>query len=201
MHVAVQVEAVHLVMQPLDLGDLAITDILAGEPAGQRLQAAHHIEQFGEVALAQLPDARTAVRQELDQPFRRQHFQRLAERRARDAQHLAELPLRNAATVGNVALDEVVAQPGQNLVMQRLILALGTGGEDRLRGGFTGNQRFHGPIYALSAAWRARIIVGNMWVAGRKIECNNLLASQQGGGRDAASGTSFPPDSRSKSGA
>ena len=71
--------------------------------------------------LAQLPHARAAVGQQLDQAFGRQHFQRLAQRRARDAEHLAELPLRNAAAVGNVALDDVVAQPRQDLVMQRLV--------------------------------------------------------------------------------
>ena len=34
-------------------------------------------------------------------------------------EHRAELPLGHAAAVGNVALDDVVAQPGQDFVVQR----------------------------------------------------------------------------------
>ena len=143
VHVAMQVEAVHLVMQPLDLGDLGIGDVFAGEPAGQAFEPAHDVEQFGEILLAQLPHPGAAVRQQFDQSFRRQHLQGLAQRRARDAQHLAKLALGNAAAVGNVALDDVVAQPGQDLVMQRQVFPDGfRAGADGRRGVFTGNHRF-----------------------------------------------------------
>ena len=145
MHVAVQVEAVHLVMQPLDLGDLGVGDVFAGEPPGEAFEPAHDVEQFGEIVLAQLPHARAAVRQQFDQPFGRQHLQRFTQRRARDAQHLAQLPLGNAAAVGNVAFDDVVAQPRQDLVMQRLVFPVGNrAGCDGRRSGITGNHGFHG---------------------------------------------------------
>ena len=97
----------------------------ASRPASA-FQAAHHVEQFAEIVLAQLPHAGAAVGQQLDQPFGRQYLQRLAQRRARNAQHLAELALRHAAAVGNVALDDVIAQPGQDLVMQRLVFPAGS---------------------------------------------------------------------------
>lgn len=61
VHVAVQVEAVHLVMQPLDLGDFGVGDVFAGEAAGQAFEPAHDVEQFGKIALAQLPNARATV--------------------------------------------------------------------------------------------------------------------------------------------
>ena len=95
--------------------------------------------------LAQLPHPGAAVGQQLDQPFGRQHLQRFAQRRARDAQHLAQLPLGNAAAVGNVAFDDVVAQPRQDLVVQRLVFPRGlrAGGKCR-RGRVTGNHGFHG---------------------------------------------------------
>ena len=116
-----QVETVHLVMQPLDLGDFGVGDVFAGEPPGEAFQPAHDVEQFAEILLAQLPHPGAAVRQQLDQSFRRQHLQRLTQRRARDAQHLAKLAFGHPAAVGNVAFDDVVAQPGQDLVVQRQV--------------------------------------------------------------------------------
>ena len=44
MHVAMQVKTVHLVMQPLDLGDFGIGDVFAGKPSGETFEAAHHLE-------------------------------------------------------------------------------------------------------------------------------------------------------------
>ena len=145
VHVAVQVEAVHLVMQPLDFGDFGIGDVFAGKPPGKAFQPTHDVEQFGKLALAQLPHPGAAVRQQLDQAFGRQHLQRFAQRRARNGQHLAKLPLRNAAAVRDIALDDVIAQPRQDLVVQRLVLPVGnrTGRKRRRRGGITGNQGFH----------------------------------------------------------
>ena len=120
-------------MQPLDLGDFGVADVFAGESPGQALEPAHEVEQFAEVALAQLPHPRAAVGQQLDQAFGRQHLEGFAQRRARDAEHLAELPLGNAAAVGDVALDDVVAQPGQDLAMQRLVFPVGSGARRQRR--------------------------------------------------------------------
>ena len=118
MHVAMQVKAVHLVMQPLDLGDFGVGDVFAGEAPGETFETAHDLEQFSEIVLAQLPHAGAAVRQQLNQSFGRQYLQRFTQRRARDAQHLAKLAFGHPTATRNVAFDDVVAQTGQDLVMQ-----------------------------------------------------------------------------------
>ena len=85
MHVAAQVKAVHLVVQPLDLRDLLVGDVFAGQPAGQAFEPAHHVEQFARVPLAQLPHPGAAVGQQIDQSFGRQHLEGLPQRRAGNA--------------------------------------------------------------------------------------------------------------------
>ena len=143
-HVAVQVEPVHLVMQPLYLGDFGVGDVFAGKAPGEAFEPAHDVEQFCQIALAQLPHPGAAVRQQFDQSFRGQHLQGFAQRRARDAQHLAKLAFGNATAVRNVALDDVVPQPGQDLVMQGLVFAAGIrAGAEGCRSSVTGNQRLH----------------------------------------------------------
>src|SRR6266478_3186858 len=61
VHVAVQVKSVHLIMQPLNLGDLGVRDIFAGEAPGKTFELAHDVEQFGKIVLAQLPYAGATV--------------------------------------------------------------------------------------------------------------------------------------------
>ena len=58
-------------------------------------------------------------------PFRRQHLERLAQRRSGDPKHLAELPFGNAGALWNVAFDHVVAKPQQDFAVQRGLLAVG----------------------------------------------------------------------------
>jgi hypothetical protein len=70
-----------------------------------------------------LPHARAAIGQQIDQPFGGQNFQGLAQRRARNPEHGAQLALRHPAAVGDVALDDIVAQAGEDLVVQRGFLA------------------------------------------------------------------------------
>lgn len=111
VHIAVQVKPVHLIMQPLDLGDFGIGNVFAGQAPGKTFKPAHDIEQFGKIALAQLPNARAAVGQELDQSFGGQYFQSFTQRRARDAQHLAKLPFGYTAAVRDIAFDDMVSQP------------------------------------------------------------------------------------------
>ena len=147
VHVAAQIEAVHFVMQPLDPGDLLVGDVFAGETPGKSLQAAHHVKQLAQFALAQLPDARAPVGQQIDQPFRRQNLQGLAQRRAGDPEHGAQLALRHTAAVRDVALHDVVAQAGEDFVVQRGFLAAGGGagpGFGRQGSGVAGNHGFHG---------------------------------------------------------
>ena len=60
-------------------------------------------------------------------------FSASRKRRARDLQHLAKLAFGHAAAVRNVAFDDVVAQPGQDFVVQRLVFPGGIRpGSDRL---------------------------------------------------------------------
>ena len=53
VHVAIEVMAVHLVVQPLDLGDFLVRDVLAGKASGEAFQAGHDVEQLLQIALAQ----------------------------------------------------------------------------------------------------------------------------------------------------
>src|SRR6266852_8014492 len=48
VHVAMQVEAVHFVMQPLDSGDFLIGDVFAGETSGKTLKAAHYVKELAQ---------------------------------------------------------------------------------------------------------------------------------------------------------
>ena len=98
MHVAAQVVAIHLVMQPLDLGDFRVGDVFAGQPAGEA-SSPPITRTVREFALAELAHAGAAIRQQFDQSFGRQHLQGFAQRRARNAEHLAKLAFGNARAV------------------------------------------------------------------------------------------------------
>src|SRR5882757_8427039 len=78
VHVAMQVEAVHFVMQALDFGNFPLSDVFACQSSGKTLQSAHDIKELAQLVLAQLPDARPPVGQQIDQSFRCQDFQSLA---------------------------------------------------------------------------------------------------------------------------
>src|SRR6516165_6039 len=58
LELAAQIKRVHLMMQSFDFGNLLVGDTLAGEPAGQRLEAAHQIEKIANILLAEAADAR-----------------------------------------------------------------------------------------------------------------------------------------------
>ena len=119
MEIAPQVMAVHFVVDALDLRHLGIADALAGEPAGESLEPAHHVEKLVQILGAEDAHARAAIGQQLDQPFRGQHLQGLAQGRARDAETLAEEALGNARAVGQAAFDDVVAQRRDQFAMKR----------------------------------------------------------------------------------
>ena len=62
---------------------------------------------------------RAAIGLDLDQPLDGQHLEGLAQRRARDLQHLAQLLLDDAAAFRQMALDDQVAQPRRHGLVQR----------------------------------------------------------------------------------
>src|SRR3981081_1712572 len=115
VHVAMQVEAVHFVMQALDFGNFLISDVFACQASGKTLQSAHDIKELAQLVLAQLPDARSPVGQQIDQSFRCQDFQSRASRRAGDPERGPQRTLGQAAAVWDVALHDVVPQSRENL--------------------------------------------------------------------------------------
>ncbi len=134
-------------MKLLDFFDAFITNIFACQPAGKALQPAHQVEQFADVVGVQWPNPGASARQQIDQAFGGQDLERLPQRRAGNLQHLAELPLRNAGAVGDVALDDVGSQRSQYLVMQRDVIArraVFRYGLSREGGDLVGNQGCHG---------------------------------------------------------
>ncbi len=118
MHVAVQIVAIHFVVQPLDRGNFLVRDGFAGQSPGEALQPGHHVEQLLEVALAELAHPGAAIGQEFDQALGGQHLERFTQRRSGNSQHFAELPLRNAGALRDVAFDHIVAKPQQDLAVQ-----------------------------------------------------------------------------------
>lgn len=119
IEIAAQIEAVHLVVQGLDRGELGLGDLLASQAPGQGLEPAYDVKQLGQFALAEAADARATVRKKVDEPFRGQDLQGLAEGRARDTELLAELTLGHAGAVAQAPLDDEVPQARQHLSMER----------------------------------------------------------------------------------
>src|SRR6185437_7936620 len=76
----------HLAMGGFDCSNLRIADAFAGEFAGERFQPLTNLEQITYVLICEFGCARATVRQELHQPFSCEHFERFAQRRARDLQ-------------------------------------------------------------------------------------------------------------------
>ena len=64
---------------------------MRGQLARLCLQARHDLEGVQHIGLAELDSNRTAVRQQLDQAFSRQHLDSFTQRRARHIEHFAEL--------------------------------------------------------------------------------------------------------------
>ncbi len=86
---------------------------------GERLEAAHKVKKLSQIRGAQLPHSGSSVRKQFDQSLGRQDLQRFAQRRARNRKHLAKLTFGNARAAGKIALDDIVAQARQDLVVQR----------------------------------------------------------------------------------
>ena len=133
-HVLADVVAVHLVVGRLDGADLVVGDVLAGQTPRQSLQPAHHVEQLADALDTHLADARATVGQQVDNALGGQDLDRLAQGGARNAEHLAQLALGNPRPVRKVAVGDVVAQPGQDLGVQRCgnALAIAQGQHPRL---------------------------------------------------------------------
>jgi len=100
----------HLPLQLADLRQLVLGDVCAGELARQPFQRAHHLERVHDLVATQFRDLRAAVRQQDDQPFRRQHLERLAQRRARDGELFAQHAFVEPFAGRQCALGDHVAQ-------------------------------------------------------------------------------------------
>ena len=111
-----------------------------------------------------MADAGAPIGQQVDQAFGCQDFQRLAQRGAGDAEHFAQLALRNPVAIRNVAFDQIVPKPHQNFAVQRWFLARGRLLHVQRRGGLGRNRRFHG-----------RRVIENTEPVDRKFECNILI--------------------------
>src|SRR5712664_2883748 len=95
------------------------------------------------------------IGQKFDQSFCGQNLEGFAQRSPRYPEHVAELALRHASAVRNVALDNVVPQSRQNFPMQRGLLRTGGGlGSGQQGGRFAGNHGLH----------RKNIVCGSMQV-------------------------------------
>ncbi len=105
-------------MEGSDLGKLRLADMRAGETAGERLERTHDLEHVFDVAVVQACNARAAIGQELDEPFGGQHLERLAQRRARDAETRAKLPLGDPCARRQCPLDDEVTQLADHGVVQ-----------------------------------------------------------------------------------
>ena len=125
--VAALIAVQHPVMQRPHLRDPGVARLRAGDQAGLLLQHADDLEHVAHLAGAELLDHRAACRDQLDQPLGGQILDRLAQRRAGHAQLLADLALVQAGAGRQGALDDHVAQPGQDRVQQGLALDPGIG--------------------------------------------------------------------------
>jgi hypothetical protein len=72
----------HLVLQLRDPRDAGVVHARAGQLAGERLERRDDLERVAQLRARQPGDPRAAVRQQVHQPLGRQHFERLAQRRA-----------------------------------------------------------------------------------------------------------------------
>ena len=107
-------------MQGFELLNAGGVDPRGGERADHRLQAAQDVDDLLQLLDGQRRHRGTAVGQDLDQPLGRQDLEALAQRRARDAELLAQQPLVEALPGAQHALDDQVAQPVDHDVVQAL---------------------------------------------------------------------------------
>ena len=98
--------------------DLGVRDALAGQFAGQRLEALADLEQVAHVLVGQFCCARAAMRQQLHEPFGGEHLERLAQRRARYLQPLAQLALGNPRARRDLAVEQDGPDAADDFLMQ-----------------------------------------------------------------------------------
>jgi hypothetical protein len=106
----------HLEGQRFHLGDLLRDDLAAGQFPGERLERAHHFEAFADVVVGQRDDLGAAIGLQLDEMLGGQQAERLAQRRARGAQPVAQRALVQARARRQFAFDDEFPQAiGQRL--------------------------------------------------------------------------------------
>lgn len=78
MHVPMQVESIHFMMEPFNFGILIIRDAFARESTGQRFETTYKIKEITDIMFVQHAYSRASIGQELNESFRSQDFQGFA---------------------------------------------------------------------------------------------------------------------------
>jgi len=105
-------------VQRADLGELWLADAGGGELAGLAFETGDDLEGVGDVPRRELRRDRTAVRDEVHQALRREHADRLAQRRARDLELFGELALVELRAGRDQAFHDLLAQAGGGVLVQ-----------------------------------------------------------------------------------
>ena len=105
-------------MQRANFSELGIGDAGACQLAGQRFQRTHNRKDFVDIGFGQHRDARTTIGQQVQQTLAPQNFERFAERRARDAEHIAKPLLRDPLATLQLAGKNHLADTRDQLFVQ-----------------------------------------------------------------------------------
>ena len=167
--VAARVAREHLEGQRLHLGDLLRRHVAAGEFARQRFERAHHLEALADVVVGQRDDLRAAIRLQLDQVLGGEQAERLAQRRARGAQPVAQRALVQARAGRQFAFDDQFAQAIRERFGERRGAAGGRSGGDGTGSGHPERSRW----YTEFCVWEKR-------QAGRRLTESTHFPSDEG---------------------
>jgi hypothetical protein len=108
----------HLEVQGPHLGQFLLADALRGQLAGHALQPGQHFEGLQHIGLIQPHGHGATVGDQIHQPFGGQQLDGFAQRRARDAQLLAQGALMELGPGRYAPFHQPGAQPRGHLLMQ-----------------------------------------------------------------------------------
>ena len=108
----------HLVVQRADLVDLGVGRVHAGKFPGQRIQRAHDGQGLRQPHRVQLRDDSAAIRQQLDQAFRGEYLEGLAQRGAGQTQLGGQQAFVQPGACNEAPLDDQVAQAVRGLLVE-----------------------------------------------------------------------------------
>ena len=117
--VVLGVRRLHFRLQRAEIGDVVVGHPGHGEFARQAFESGHHLKAVTHVVGRQRHDLGAAIGELHQKSVGRQHAERLAQRRARNAQPFAKLPLVQLGAGSQLALDDQGAQPFGHCLRQR----------------------------------------------------------------------------------